>query len=235
MDEARDWQEFAQRMAAMARDLLAQDSVGATLDRITASAVALVDGCEAAGILILTGDGVRSLAATDPLVADSDRLQESLGEGPCYDAARPHVAERVFRIEDFTEHAERWPKYVPEARALGLGSMMGFLLFTRDEEFGALNLYSRRPGAFDGDAETGGWLLAAIAAVALSSARNDAQLHEALSTRHTIGQAMGIIMGRHHLGEEQAFDVLRRYSQENNIKLREVARRVVETGDVSVW
>lgn len=44
---------------------------------------------------------------------------------------------------------------------------------------------------------------------------------------------MGILMGRHHVTEEQAFDVLRRYSQENNIKLREVARLVCEEGTLS--
>lgn len=49
-------------------------------------------------------------------------------------------------------------------------------------------------------------------------------------TRHTIGEAMGIIMGRHHLTEHEVFDVLRRYSQDNNIKLREVARQVCYTG-----
>jgi AmiR/NasT family two-component response regulator len=40
-------------------------------------------------------------------------------------------------------------------------------------------------------------------------------------------------MGVHHLTEDQAFDVLRRYSQDKNIKLREVARQIYETGSVS--
>lgn len=43
---------------------------------------------------------------------------------------------------------------------------------------------------------------------------------------------MGILMGRHHITEEQAFDVLRRCPQESNIKLREVARRVCEQGSL---
>ncbi len=41
---------------------------------------------------------------------------------------------------------------------------------------------------------------------------------------------MGILMGSHHLTEDQAFDVLKRYSQDNNVKLREVARQVCEKG-----
>ena len=97
-----DWGRFAQQMASMARDLLAQDSVHTTLERITHSATELVEGCDAAGILVLHGTAVETLAPTEKLVVDSDRLQERLGEGPCFDAARTAEGERVFRITDFT-------------------------------------------------------------------------------------------------------------------------------------
>lgn len=228
-----DWDRFAEQMATMARDLLAQESVDATLERISASATELVEGCDAAGILVLRDGGVQTLAPTGQLVVDSDRLQERMGEGPCFDAARIGQGERVFRIADLTTEHQRWPAYAPKAHKLGVGSMMGFLLFTEDEEFGALNLYSRTAGAFTRASETAGWLLASHAAVAFSSARTHAQMEQALATRHLIGEAMGILMGGHHLTEDQAFDVLRRYSQEKNIKLREVARRVCEQGGLT--
>ncbi|WP_318217063.1 GAF and ANTAR domain-containing protein [Streptomyces sp. SCL15-6] len=225
-----DWRTFAEQMASLARDLLAQESVRDTLERITGAATELVEGCDAAGILLLRGRRVQSLAPTEQLVIDSDQLQERAGEGPCFDAARTSVGERQFRIADFTDVTERWPTYVPEARKLGLGSMMGILLFTEDEDLGALNFYSRRPGAFTEASETAGWLLASHAAVAFSSARTQAQLQEAIGTRHTIGEAMGILMGSHRLTEDQAFAALRRYSQDRNVKLRDVARQVCERG-----
>lgn len=227
-----DWERFAQQMASMARDLLAQDSVRATLERITASATELVDGCDAAGILVLHGTAVETLAPTRQLVDDSDQLQQRLGEGPCFDAARSSQGQQLFRISDLTAEQQRWPAYAPQAHALGVGSMMGFPLFTEDEDLGALNLYSRRPGAFTETSELAGWLLASHAAVACSSARTHAQMDQALATRHLIGEAMGILMGRLHVTEDEAFDVLRRYSQENNIKLREVARRLCEKGSL---
>ncbi|MEU5778445.1 GAF and ANTAR domain-containing protein [Streptomyces venezuelae] len=230
MEDSVDWVRFGKQMAAMARDLLAQTSVDATLERITSSATELVEGCDAAGILILHGGQVETLAPTHQLVVDSDALQAREGEGPCFDVAWSGGGERVFRISDFTHDQPRWPAYAVEARALGIGSMMGFLLFTEDEELGALNLYSARPGAFNENDETAGLLLASHAAVAFSSARTHAQLEQAVSTRHTIGEAMGILMGRHRLTEEEAFDVLRRYSQENNVKLRDVAARVCAHG-----
>ncbi|MFF6783142.1 ANTAR domain-containing protein [Streptomyces sp. NPDC012510] len=219
-------------MASLARDLLAQQSVDATLERITVSATELVEGCDAAGVLVLHGRKVRTLAPTDQLVVDSDLLQERLGEGPCFDAAVGSRGEQVFRIADLTAQPPRWPSYAPRAKRLGVGSMMGFLLFTEDEDLGALNLYSHEPGAFTEVSELAGWLLASHAAVAFSSARTHAQLEQAVATRHVIGEAMGILMGSHHLTETEAFDVLRRFSQENNIKLREVARRVCEQGSL---
>ncbi|MFJ7132965.1 GAF and ANTAR domain-containing protein [Streptomyces fungicidicus] len=227
-----DWRVFAQHMASMARDLLAEHTLDSTLRQISSSAVELVDGCDASGILVLRGDRVSSLAPTEQLVTDSDRLQEQLKEGPCFDAARPDRAERVFRIPDFTEDPGRWTSFVPRCRELGVGSMMGFLLYTREEELGALNMYSRKPGMFTKDSETAGWLLASHAAVAFSTAKTDAQLQEAIATRHLIGEAMGILMGRHQVTEDQAFDILRTRSQRTNTKLRDVARRVVETGTV---
>ncbi|MGW1208032.1 GAF and ANTAR domain-containing protein [Streptomyces sp. NPDC002499] len=227
-----DWAGFALKMASMSRELLAQESVDGTLERITASATELVEGCDAAGVLVLRDKRVETLAPTDQVAVVSDRLQDELGEGPCFDAALPSNAERVLRIRDLTSE-ERWPAYTPQARKLGVGSMMGFLLFTEDENLGALNLYSRTPGAFTQDSETAGWLLASHAAVAYSNARTQAQMEQAVATRHLIGEAMGILMGRHHITDDQAFDLLRRSSQENNIKLREVARRICEDGNLS--
>ncbi|MFE3265594.1 GAF and ANTAR domain-containing protein [Streptomyces sp. NPDC059215] len=227
-----DWREFAQGMASMARDLLAQPTVDATLERVTASATELVAGCDAAGILLVRGAEVQTLAPTEQLVRDLDRLQQRVGHGPCFDAAREAETERPFRIPDFTTALARWPGFVPEALERGVGSMMGFLLFTDDEEFGTLNLYSRRPGAFTEVSEDAAVMLASHAAVALSCARTHAQMEQAVATRHQIGEAMGILMSSLHLTEEQAFAALRRYSQENNVKLREVARQVCEEGGV---
>lgn len=225
-----DWGRFALELASLARELQAQESVDDTLRRITASATELVEGCDAAGILMLRGEKVETLAPTAQLAIDSDQLQERLGEGPCFDAARRLDGERVFRIADLTQDQPRWPAYALQARTLGVGSMMGFLLFTEDEDLGALNCYSREPGGFTEASELAGWLLASHAAVAFSSARTQAQMEQAVATRHIIGEAIGILMGGHRLTEEEAFDVLRRFSQKHNIKLREVARRVCEGG-----
>ncbi|MES9619433.1 GAF and ANTAR domain-containing protein, partial [Streptomyces tuirus] len=220
-------QKFAEDMALLARRLLKQDSVQQTLDEIAASAVQLVDGCDAAGILAVRKGRAVTLASYGDMVEESDRRQGELGEGPCFDLARRAADDdRLFRIVDMTQPQPDWPRYAEAARELGIGSMTGVLLYTHDEDFGALNLYSRRPGTFTEDIATAGWLLASHAAVALADARTIDQLEHALETRHAIGEAMGILMERHGMSDEEAFSVLRKISQHHNIKLRDVAERV---------
>ncbi|WP_433872814.1 GAF and ANTAR domain-containing protein [Saccharopolyspora sp. CA-218241] len=218
-------------LAHMSRDLLAQETVQGTLDSISAHAVDLVDGCEAAGIMVVHRKGrVETASATDDLVRISDETQAELGEGPCLDAAAHSTP--AYRIADMAGEGHRWRHYAPRARDLGIGSMMGLLLYTDEDELGALDFYSSRPGAFTDRSERLGWVLASHAAVAFSSARSSAQLQSAIGTRQDIGEALGIIMERRKVPEEQAFALLRQASQHGNTKLRDIAQRVITTGEV---
>ena len=227
----RDWPELAVALAEMARDLLAQDSLQATLDRIALHAVELVDGCDAAGIMVVEGDRVWTVAASDNVVRVSDRMQGEVGEGPCFDATRNR--REVYRIADFSTEEQRWPRYVPEARKLGIGSMMGFLLYTHDRSnLGALDLYGVRDGVFTERSEQVGWLLASHAAVAMATAEKVGNLQVGLQTRTTIGEAVGIVMARHRLTDDEAFARLVKVSQSSNTKLRDLAEAVVYTGDI---
>jgi hypothetical protein len=98
---------------------------------------------------------------------------------------------------------------------------------------GALNIYSRRPGALAPDAHEPALLLATHASLALTSTaavtRADlvtAQLHQAIESRDVIGQAKGILMARRGISADEAFAELRRASQNLNIKLADLARIV---------
>lgn len=230
MSLAGEPEELATALANMARDLLAQESVQETLDRIVAHSVELVDGCDGAGVLTIRSGQIRTLAATDEVARRSDEAQAEFGEGPCLDA---ELRERQhYRLGDLATAGDRWPRYAAKARELGIGSAMGFLLYTEEENLGALNLYAKRPDAFTERSEHVGRLLASHAAVAFASARSDAQLHQAIASRQDIGEALGIVMERFKLTERQAFQVLRKASQDKNIKLRDLAREVTETGEI---
>jgi hypothetical protein len=60
--------------------------------------------------------------------------------------------------------------------------------------------------------------------------QTEANLERAVESHRLVGQAMGILIERHRITSEEAFEVLRRASQDHNVKLREVAWRVIETG-----
>jgi len=59
-------------------------------------------------------------------------------------------------------------------------------------------------------------------------------LQEALQASREIGMAMGIVMERHKLTSEQAFDQLRGASSRRNVKLRDVAGEILFTGELPV-
>lgn len=56
-----------------------------------------------------------------------------------------------------------------------------------------------------------------------------AQLRVALTSRAEIDQAKGIIMARFGCSSDEAFAHLVKVSRDNNVKLRDVARRLVRT------
>lgn len=218
--------QLAVRMAELARDIAAPRSLGDVLADVTKAAVDLIPGADIAGVLLVKGGGeFESVADTDSLVAELDKLQHDFGEGPCHDAA---LEQTVVRTDDLREES-RWPRYAPAAVERGVLSSLSFKLYTAERTAGALNLFSHRPGAWDTEAETIGTVFAAHAASAIMASRHGQQLQSALSTRDRIGQAKGIIMERYGVDELRAFDLLRRLSQESQVKLVDIAQRVIDT------
>ncbi len=73
-------------------------------------------------------------------------------------------------------------------------------------------------------------MIAAHASVVLAYARAEKNLWQAIDSRNLIGQAQGILIERYGLTPSSAFAVLRRYSQDHNMKLAVVAEELVSTG-----
>ena len=154
-----------------------------------------------------------------------DTAQYEVGEGPCLQAMGDGNS---YLVHD-TVSDPRWPLWSARAEELGLRSVIGVRLFDEDDTLGALNLYSAEPHAFTADDVAIAEVYAAHAAVALGSARQELHLRRAIDSRHLVGMAQGILMERFGLDQQSAFAVLRRYSQQHNVKLRFVAEQVVET------
>jgi hypothetical protein len=116
---------------------------------------------------------------------------------------------------------------------LGVRSVLSFQLYVHLDDLGALNLYSAQVDAFDDESENVGLLFAAHAAIAMAGSQKEHDLSLAVSARDVIGQAKGILMERHKITGDQAFRLLAQVSQRSNTKLGEVARYLVETGELA--
>jgi GAF domain-containing protein len=218
--------DLAQRMAELARSVAAPRDIDDVLNGLTAATVELLAGADTAGVLLVSKGGkFESLSGTSELIYEVDRLQEKHNAGPCVEAA---INESIVRTEDF-ETESRWPQYSREVCKLGVRSSISFKLYTGDRTAGALNVFSLRPNAFDADSEIIGSILAAHAAAAILASRDSEQLQAALLSRDLIGQAKGILMERFEVDAVGAFEMLRKLSQQMNVRLAEVARRVVDT------
>jgi hypothetical protein len=111
--------------------------------------------------------------------------------------------------------------------------MLSLRLWVRGDDLGALNLYGRRPYAFDEESEQVGLLFVSHAAVAMAGAQKHDEMVAGLATRDLIGQAKGILMERYRIDAVRAFALLVRASQHSNRKLRDVATELAATGDLA--
>jgi hypothetical protein len=226
---------LATDFADIARALGSAPTVETTLERIVQAAAEHIDACEHAGIFLLEDDAIRTVAASDSLCLQVDVLQQDTGEGPCLDAVRSKVA---YNLSDDLLVDPAYPQFGPQAADLGIRSVLALRLLT-DHRLGALNLYAELPRAFGILDRAKAVILASHASTALDAAETrardadagDRDLHDALASRGTIGQAQGILMERERITAEQAFNCLRRASQDLNIKLRDIAQGVVDTGE----
>jgi hypothetical protein len=78
-----------------------------------------------------------------------------------------------------------------------------------------------------------GLLFVSHAAIAMAGSQKEHNLSLAISARDVIGQAKGILMERHKVTGDQAFRLLAQVSQRSNSRLAEVARHLVETGELT--
>ena len=199
-----------------------------TLEAIVSTAVTMLSPARYAGLTILSRGELIPRATTGEPPLLLDRLQQRLGDGPCISAAKH---QSVFRIED-TLQDPRWPDFNAEAARLEVRSMLCVPLWIDERGLGALSLYADQAAAFSDLHERVTILLATFAALALAEAQRADQMHDALGNRDVIGQAKGILMERHGIAADAAFGVLSRVSQAENVKLAEIARRFVQTGEL---
>lgn len=195
---------------------------------IAVAATMIVPGCDHASVMLRDNGTATTVAATDSVARTVDKLEQALGEGPCLDA----IAAETPQIDPDLVTGSQWPRLA--ARVITetpVRGVMGFRLITGQRKIGALNLFSDTPNALDEVSAQRAILLAAFAGVAanaVASGEDAATLQRGLASNREIGKAIGLLMAHHEIAEPEAFDMLRRISQEANVKLSDIAERVVQ-------
>ena len=202
------------------------------LEAVARMAVELIDRAEWASITRFADGEFETVALTDEKACEADAIQYAVGSGPCLDAI---AGDAVYRPDDL-RRCKQWPEFGRRVYAeVGVESMLSYRLLKEGEDdvIEGLNIYSRTRAAFDDDDVLVGLMIAthgALAAQSIVNARKVENLQKALISNREIGTAMGVLMSRHNVTREQAFDLLRIASQNSNRKLRDVAVDVAETG-----
>lgn len=221
-------EEALEKLVNIARQLAESDSLDETLQRIVDLSRDYLDNCDGSTLMLVRGGQVVTPASTDLDAYKADKAQHETGEGPCLSAMREH---ETIVIDDIPSD-ERWPRWRAKVSSLGWCSMVGLRLFVAEDTMGALDVYSRQTDGFDRHSQALARFFAAHAAVAMKAAISDAGLQRALESRDIIGQAKGILMERERLSGQQAFERLRQLSNAQNVKVRELAQHITESGEV---
>jgi GAF domain-containing protein len=230
--------QFEDAVRAVSQFLVADVSLGDTLRQLADLATDGMEPASAAGLTLLDQSARPTTAvATDEIAPAVDQAQYDDGDGPCLTAFRES---RAVCVPDTRTVGDRWPTFSRVAAELGILSTLSLPLAAGGETFGAFNLYARAPDAFDEAAQADAAMFATQASVVLSNARAywaafdmAVGLEQAITSRAIIEQAKGKIMATTGVTADEAFELLVRASQRENVKLRELARRIVETKNVT--
>jgi GAF domain-containing protein len=218
-------------VASLSQYFVGDQTLSATLDRVAVLSMSALPQVSYVGITLLVDGRPDTAIFTDPEVPEIDVAQYRTGAGPCLEAfrdGRPHII-------DSTRETGRWQAFRDSAARHGVLSSMSLPLIANAGPLGALNMYAETERAFGPcDVETGN-AFASQAAFVLANAQAywDARLlsenlEQAMRSRATIEQAKGIIISTSGCTEDEAMALLVQQSQHQNVKLREIAREIVD-------
>lgn len=218
-------------LAALSRFFVGDGTLEQTLVRVAELTVEAIPAAELVGITMPVEGRQRTAIFTDETAPEIDQAQYDSGEGPCLEAFEEM---RITQIES-TRDDGKWAEFRQAAAARGILSTISFPLVVDKRCIGAMNLYSYRERAFGGAETETGTLFASQAAIVLANAQAywdarelSSRLGDAMTHRAVIEQAKGILMGAQRCEEDEAFQILVKASQRENVKLRTLAQRIVD-------
>ncbi len=232
MGEANDHDGATERVLGLGGGVLDGSALDRLLQQVVLLARQTVVNADSVSITMAENGGFRTTNTSDPEAQAVDEAQYDENGGPCLEAVR---SARQVEMAVGT-NGDQWPAVKARARELGITSVLSTpLLRGADDAIGALNIYSRADDGFGEDDQRAASIIGAHAATLVATtqaligvANLNEQLRAALASREIIGEAKGIIMERQTCTRDEAFDILRRASQRENRKLRDLAEELVQ-------
>jgi GAF domain-containing protein len=226
-----DRDNLQEGLLSLSRLATSRMSLEDSLTVVAGLAVRAIPGAEGAGLTMLQQDRADTIVTSAPLVAEVDAIQYAIGQGPCISAA----SEGHTFVSGSLGADKRWPLFGSKVARLGVHSALSLPLLTPDGVVGAMNIYARGKHVFDERAAHIGELFAVPAAIAVQNAqvldqtkRLATQLQVALNSRSVIDRAIGILISRSGVSEDEALVRLRAMSQREHAKLHVVAQTLVD-------
>jgi transcriptional regulator with GAF, ATPase, and Fis domain len=217
----------------LADTLVAEFDVIDFLHMLTDRSVTLL-AASAAGVVLADPRGeLRVAAASSEAAGLIELFQLQNDQGPCLDCFRTG---QPVTVMDLIEPVQRWPRFATAARQAGFRAAQALPMRLRDQVIGTLNFFHVAPG-LPGPRELGiGQALANVATIGLLQERSvrraeaaAGELQGALDSRAVIEQAKGMLAERVDVDMDEAFQLLRRLARDNNQRLTDVARHLINT------
>ena len=231
MDEGLDPDPSADRVRQPDGALLDDDALDELLQKVVLLARRTIGPAHSVSITVADDGGFRTSNSTAEEALAIDEAQYQGAGGPCLEAVR--TAEQVMVVVG--ADPDLWPQFDEAAQGAGVAAVLSTpLVRTPGTALGALNVYTHQGAGFADDDRQAARLIGEHAAILVgntlalvTATQLNEQLRNALASREIIGEAKGIIMERQGCTRDEAFDILRRASQRENRKLRDLAEELV--------
>jgi hypothetical protein len=202
------------------------------LDDVARRAAARLGEVAGVAVTLEVADGPLTVGASNDLAADVDSIQYEVGIGPCLYALHEGIGMYVPDLAN--DH--RWGDYGPRAAARGAASCVSVPVFVNSRPAAVLKVYASSIDGLSHTQRDQAISFAAEVVGGIGLARHlSLQAHtiddreSAMDTRRVIDLALGVLMERAQCSANQAFALLRKQSQNGNIKVRDVAGQVLAT------
>ena len=198
---------LATRLGEACCELLGADGVSITVESATPNRV--------------------TLCATDWISLRLEELQDTVSQGPCWDAYLMGTPQTTV-LDAVADR--RWPEFAPAARAaVGVRTIYGLPMRPHEQVLGTLSIHRGGSGGLRDSMEAALFLADTVGAALLVDPQslNEANEPGPWAGRAHIHQATGMVIAQLRIPAEDALAILRAHAFAENSTLTRVAQQVI--------